>query len=257
MIMESTFKKYSKFYNLLYKDKDYTEEADYVEKLMNQGGKKIKSILDLGCGTGIHAELLYDKGYNVCGVDISEEMLIEARERAKKSKKQIEYKCCNIKDLITDNKYDVVTSLFHVISYLSSNKDLLKTFKNINKNLNQDGLFIFDFWYGPGVLSDKPATRIKRAEDEKINCIRLTEPVMHNELNCVDVKFELLIKNKESNKIETTRETHRMRYFFDKELELIADLSGFKVTKKYKWLTFENPDFNTWYAVWILKKNKT
>ena len=39
--MESTFKKYSKFYNLLYKDKDYTEEADYVEKLMNQGGKKL------------------------------------------------------------------------------------------------------------------------------------------------------------------------------------------------------------------------
>ena len=45
-----------------------------------------------------------------------------------------------------------------------------------------------------------------------------------------------------------------MRYFFDKELELISDISRFKVKKKYKWLTFDDPDFDTWYAVWVLEK---
>ena len=252
--MESAFKKYSKFYDLLYKDKNYKKEVDYVDELMKANGKNIKSILDLGCGTGIHAEMLYDKGYDISGVDLSEEMLIEARKRAEISNKKIEYKCSNITELNINKKYDVVTSLFHVISYLSSNEDLLKTFKNIKKHLNESGLFIFDFWYGPGVLSDKPYTRIKRVEDNEIKCVRLTESVLHNELNCVDVNFELFINDKKSNKTEITRETHRMRYFFDKELELIADITGFKVTKKYKWLTFDDPNFDTWYAVWILEK---
>ena len=252
--MESAFKKYSKFYDLLYKDKNYKKEVDYVDELMKANGKNIKSILDLGCGTGIHAEMLYDKGYDISGVDLSEEMLIEARKRAEISNKKIEYKCSNITELNINKKYDVVTSLFHVISYLSSNEDLLKTFKNIKKHLNESGLFIFDFWYGPGVLSDKPYTRIKRVEDNEIKCVRLTESVLYNELNCVDVNFELFINDKKSNKTEITRETHRMRYFFDKELELIADITGFKVTKKYKWLTFDDPNFDTWYAVWILEK---
>ena len=252
--MESTFKKYSKFYNLLYKDKNYQQEVDYVDKLMNENGKKIKSILDLGCGTGIHAEMLYDKGYDICGVDLSEEMLNEARESAKKSNKNIEYICSNITELNINKKYDVVTSLFHVISYISSNEDLLKTFKNIKNHLNEGGLFIFDFWYGPGVLSDKPTTRIKRVEDKDIKCVRLTESTLYSELNCVDVNFELFINDKKTNKTEITRETHKMRYFFDKELELISDISRFKVKKKYKWLTFDDPDFDTWYAVWVLEK---
>lgn len=252
--MESTFKQYSKFYNLLYKDKNYQQEVDYVDKLINQNGKIVTSILDLGCGTGIHAEMLYEKGYDICGVDLSEEMLNVARESAKISNKNIEYIRSNITELNLDRKYDVVTSLFHVISYLSNNRDIIKTFKNIKSHLNEGGLFIFDFWYGPGVLSDKPSTRIKRVEDNEIECVRLTESVLYNELNCVDVNFELFINDKKSNSTEVTRETHRMRYFFDKELELIADITGFKVTKKYKWLTFEDPNFDTWYAVWILEK---
>jgi len=252
--MESTFKKYSKFYNLLYKDKNYQNEVDYIDKLMNENSRKIKSILDLGCGTGIHAEMLYDKGYDVCGIDLSEEMLNEAKKSAKINNKKIEYKCSNVTELNIGNKYDIVTSLFHVISYLNSNEDLLKTFKNINNHLNKGGLFIFDFWYGPGVLSDKPTTRIKRVEDKEIKCVRLTESTLYSELNCVDVNFELFINDKKTNKTEITRETHKMRYFFDKELELISDISGFKVKKKYKWLTFDDPDFDTWYAVWVLEK---
>ena len=103
-------------------------------------------------------------------------------------------------------------------------------------------------------MNDKPTTRIKRVEDEEIKCLRLTESILHSELYCFDVNFELYINNKMSNKTEITRETHRMRYFFDNELELVANITGFNVKKKYKWLTFDNPNFDTWYVVWILEK---
>lgn len=252
--MKKTFKKYSQFYDLLYRDKNYQKEVDYIHELIKSNGKNTKSILDLGCGSGIHAEMLFDKGYDILGVDQSEEMLIEARKSAKKSNKNIKYKCQNITELSICNKYDTVTSLFHVVSYLNSNEDLIKTFNNVNSHLNNGGLFIFDFWYGPGVLSDKPVTRIKRVENENINCIRLTEPILFSELNCVDVNFELFINDKNTHQTEIIKETHRMRYLFDKELELISKLSGFKVLKKYKWLTFDEPGFDTWYAVWVVEK---
>ena len=89
MSINSTFKNYSKFYNLLYKDKDYDSEVDYIHKLISQNTKLKKSILDLGCGTGIHAEMLYDKGYEIIGVDISNEMLDVAVESAKNKKKKL------------------------------------------------------------------------------------------------------------------------------------------------------------------------
>lgn len=252
--MESTFKKYSKFYDLLYKDKNYQQEVDYVDGLMKSNANDIKSILDLGCGTGIHAEMLYDKGYDICGVDLSQEMLDEAVKNAKKNAKNIEYICSNITELNINKKYDVVTSLFHVISYLNSNEELLKAFKNIKNHLNDGGLFIFDFWYGPGVLTDKPATRIKRVEDEDVKCVRLTESTLYSNLNCVDVNFELFISDKKTNETDITKETHRMRYFFDTELELICDIVGFRIKQKFQWLTFDEPNFDSWYAVWVLEK---
>lgn len=252
--MNSTFKKYSEFYNILYKDKNYREEVDYIENLIKSSVKNIESVLDVGCGSGIHAELMYDKGYDVCGVDFSEEMLIEARKSAENNNKKIKYVCQNISELSLKRKFDVVTSLFHVISYISSNSDLIKSFKKINNHLHKGGLFVFDFWYGPGVLNDMPVTKIKRVENDKIKCVRLTEPITYPDLNCVDVNFELFINDKKTNNFDIINETHRMRYFFDKELELMTELSGFKVNKKFKWLTFDKPDFNTWYAVWILEK---
>jgi len=66
---------YSQYYDLLYQDKDYIAEVDYIENLIKSHSREVKTILDLGCGTGKHDELLCDKGYTVHGVDISKEML--------------------------------------------------------------------------------------------------------------------------------------------------------------------------------------
>ena len=47
------------------------------------------------------------------------------------------------------------------------------------KHLKPNGVFIFDFWYGPGVLTDPPVVRLKRLENEEIEVLRIAEPVMH------------------------------------------------------------------------------
>ena len=74
----ATFGNYSRYYNLLYKDKDYNGEVGFIHKLIQKYSPDAQNILDLGCGTGRHDALLAEKGYAMTGVDMSEEMLLIA-----------------------------------------------------------------------------------------------------------------------------------------------------------------------------------
>lgn len=76
------FDKYARYYDLLYRDKDYAGEAAYIAGLLERYCNHPQHILELGCGTGKHAALLADKSYHVHGIDQSAGMLTEARQRA-------------------------------------------------------------------------------------------------------------------------------------------------------------------------------
>ncbi|MBL7937685.1 MAG: class I SAM-dependent methyltransferase, partial [Bacteroidia bacterium] len=65
---KKVFETYSQYYDLLYKDKNYISETDYIVSLIETFNLSTKNILELGCGTGIHASLLAEKGYYVEGI---------------------------------------------------------------------------------------------------------------------------------------------------------------------------------------------
>lgn len=245
---------YSQYYDLLYKDKDYKSESEYIDFLIKSNTNNAKTLLDMGCGTGRHAELLCNKGYIVHGIDLSESMLKIAETRRKNKKYKLSFSHSNIKDLNLDKKFDVTVSLFHVMSYQNSNIDVIKTFEVAKKHLNDDGVFIFDFWYGPAVLTDRPAIRIKRFENKSIKVTRLAEPALHAQENIVDVSYDVFIEDKETNKIIEKKELHKMRFFFDTELEAFCKQVGFSIEQKFEWKSSNNPDFNSWNVVWVIKK---
>lgn len=243
---------YSNYYDLLYHDKNYEAEVDYIINLIQN--QKNKTILDLGCGTGKHDELLCDKGYITHGVDISEEMLKIAETRRKGREDILKFSRFNIAKLNLGLKFDIVISLFHVMSYQITNKILDEIFLNVLNHLNEGGLFIFDFWYGPAVLMDPPKKKIKRLENKTLEIIRLTDAKMYADLNKVDVSFDISVRNKQDNTVINKKELHQMRYFFDTELEMLCDKHGFQIDKKYKWLTFLKPSFESWNVVWVVSK---
>ncbi|RXJ82203.1 class I SAM-dependent methyltransferase [Arcobacter sp. F2176] len=244
---------YSQYYDLLYSDKDYEKEVDYVERLIKSNLPQAKTILDMGCGTGKHAELFCNKGYKVHGIDLSEDMLKIAHERARNKEDRLSFSQSKIQDLNLRKKFDVVISLFHVMSYQNSNEELIKAFEVAKTHLNTNGVFIFDFWYGPAVLTDLPTTRIKRLKNEHINVTRIAEPTLECQKNLVNVSYNIFIENKLSKNIIQKNELHQMRYFFDTELELICEKEGFNIEEKREWLDSKNPNFNSWNVVWILK----
>ena len=61
--------------------------------------------------------------------------------------------------------------------------NLLSAFEVAKNHLNENGIFIFDFWYGPAVLTDLPSARVKRLENEDIKVTRVAEPVLHSQQN--------------------------------------------------------------------------
>ncbi len=247
----SNFQKYSQYYDLLYEDKNYKEESKYVIDIIEKLNSKAKSILELGSGSGSHAFFLAENGFEITGIEQSQEMINQSLQK----------NIINFKSILGDisktkisQKFDVVVSIFHVISYLNDNNSLINCFQNTYNHLNDEGIFIFDVWYSPAVFHQKPETRIKRLENQEIEILRIAESKIISEKNVVEVNFDVSIKDKKTNISENLKEKHSMRHFSIPEIELLAKFTGFEIVLVEEFLTKKLPSIETWGVCFILKK---
>lgn len=247
------FKDYAYYYNAFYQDKDYKSEAEQVDFLLKKNGKNIKNIMNYGCGTGRHDMELLRLGYQCSGIDMSPLMIDIARKNAESEKLEINFEVADIRNYEPNDKYDAVISLFHVMSYQNGNKDVLAAFQNARKALNKGGIFLFDVWYGPGVLSDKPAVRVKEIEDEENRLVRIARPVMHDKKNVVDVCYEVLVIQKQTGVARIINEVHNMRYFFRPELEYLLSEAGFELMDNLDCNTLGETSFDSWTSYFVAK----
>ncbi len=250
------FNKYSELYDLIYFDKDYSKETDYIINIIQQYNPGTREILEYGSGTGIHGSLLVEKGYKVTGVELSKTMMEKAQNLILRKGLTAKFKLYNddISILKIEKKFDVAISLFHVISYLTENGPLDRTFQNASYHLESGGLFIFDIWYAPAVLTLKPQNKIKEFENGVLKILRFTEPVMDYNKNTVVVKFKLIVLDKTDGKVSQLEEIHKMRYFSIPEIEYLAEINSFEIVKAEEFLSEKEPSENTWGVCFILRK---
>ncbi len=249
MTEEKIFNNYSRYYDLLYKDKNYESEVNYILSLLSKYGIKSGSILEFGSGTGKHGILLGKNGFSVHGIELSEEMVKKSIINENFTCQQGDIALINL-----EKQYNIVLSLFHVMSYQTSNEKLNAVFFNASKHLLPGGLFVFDFWYSPAVYSQRPITRVKRMHDEYLNVTRIAEPLNKPELNVVDVKFTIFSKDVFSNQIDVLEEIHPMRHFSLPELKLFAQINGFEYVEAQEFLSGNTTSEETWGVCIILKK---
>jgi SAM-dependent methyltransferase len=246
---DSVFDAYAAYYDLLYKDKDYATEAEYVHDLIERHLPEAHDVLELGCGTGRHAEQFAQLGFRVTGVDRSSEMVVQAHKRTRGTP-GLQFCEGDLRDFRCGQTFDVVLALFHVMSYQTSNTDLAAAFETVAEHLSPGGVFIFDCWYGPGVLSDPPATRIKRLHGDGIDITRIAEPFHYPDLNRVDVHYEVLVEN--GTRMQRIREVHPMRYLFTPEVDRLLDLVGMRRLTVEKWLDGTAPGLDTWNVCYVV-----
>lgn len=247
----SNFNHYSQYYDLLYNDKNYKAEADYVYNSLKALDSEIKTVLELGCGSGNHAQFLVFNGVAITGLDFSASMVAEAKSKNIPDFHPIK---ADITHFELNQTFDCAISLFHVMSYLTDNKTLISCLKSVHCHLKPGGLFLFDIWFTPAVYSQKPETRVRRLENDSISVIRIAESVSDISRNIVNVNFEVLIKDKSTNQLEMIKEIHPMRHFSIPELELLAEMTGFELVETEEFLTKDVPSEKTWGVCVLFKK---
>ena len=206
--------KMAKYYDLFYKDKDYNKEINFIVSLINDR----KTILDVGCGTGIHMHLLESIGYVVDGIDLSKDMLDIADSRVNGKVYQ-----GNLLDYKINKKYDVIISMFAVFNHLNSYEELEQGIINSYNHLNDNGILIIDLHNGRSngekETNYNDFKRIMKWQFDKEHIIEHTD-------------IDYIIDNK------IYHDTHEFKIY---EIDKIKDILN-KYNLKYK--LYENYSFN-------------
>ena len=243
------FKEYSKYYNLLYKDKNTHTECSYVIKKLEQYHESsIKKVLELGAGSGRHGAIFKKMGIDWAGIERSVEMIQLAAE------KKVTIIQGDIIDVNLNEKYPAIASLFHVVSYLTSNRQLNQLFQNVHRHLDNNGIFLFDVWYTPAVYFQKPEKRRKEVEDEDLRIVRHACPIVDWNKSVVNVIYKIKIFNKRNGETTKIQENHPMRHFTIPEIENIAGFHNFEFIEAEEWLTGKAPSTDTWGVTMIMRK---
>lgn len=245
----SVFSAYSRYYDLLYQDKDYPGEANYIQGLLKYHGISTGEILEFGSGTGKHGRLLAQSGYRVHGIERSAEMVSRAEQAYGFTCQQGDI--CQIQ---LGQFFDVVLSLFHVISYQTTNTNLHAVFDRAAGHLELGGLFIFDFWYSPAVYKQRPSVRVKRMADDKVEIIRMAEPTIYPNQNQVDVNYTIFARDLATNAIQTLTEQHPMRHFSLPEIDLLAEQHHFRRIDAEEFLSSKPASEDTWGVCVVLQR---
>lgn len=241
---QKNFDRYGRYFDLLYRDKDYKGEVDYLVRTLRRLGIAKGNLIEFGCGTGRHGRLLTEAGFHVHGIDRSEEMIARAQTQA-----PVQGFACEVGDVCSfkaGRKFDAVLSLFHVISYQTGNDDLIAVFRNARAHLDAGGIFLFDVWYGPAVYAQRPMDRVKTIEDDAISVERAAHPVWRVNENRVDVHYRVAITDKATGAVDKLEELHPMRYFSLLELDLLAAFTGFRREFAEEFMSGAPPAESTW-----------
>lgn len=255
MINKKQFKEYSKYYDLLYKEKNYKKEVEFILKIIARYSPiKVKKILSLGCGTAAHDIYLAQNGYDILGVDLSREMLNIAQQKINKNNiKNIKLMHSDIKNFITRKNFDFAMAMFNIIGYQNTNTDMEKTLKNTAKKLKKGALFVFDCWYLPAVIEDKPQNCIKKIKTGNNVIIRETKQILDLQKNILNISFTVkTIKNKKI--IHKTEEKHPMRFWSLPELEYFLNNSEFHLVKACPFLHLNEKISPKYWNVSIIAK---
>jgi SAM-dependent methyltransferase len=248
----TAFADYAQFYDIYYTSKDYDAEADFVLSLAKRFHKTPRTVLDMGCGTGRHIERLLDRGLNCDGFDLSANMLEQARQRL--GDRQVRLSQADVTSFRGNETYDLVVSLFAVMGYLVTNDDLIAGLRTAREQLNPGGLFIFDGWFGPAVLDQRPEYRRHEYRSNGDLIVREARPAFDAMNQTVTVRYDLeVLRNRQ--RLPHIHEEHCMRLMFTQEIALAAAAAGLDVLH---FCPFMEPEAElstkTWNVCFVLQR---
>ena len=182
-------------------------------------------VLDLGCGTGTLTELMYQKGYDMIGVDTSEAMLNIAIEKKEKSGSEILYLMQDMRELELYSTVGTVFSVCDSLNYILEEEELLTVFSLVNNYLFPGGIFVFDFntdYKYREVIGN--TTIAENREDCSFIWENLYDP--EEEINEYDLT---VFVREEDDRFRRFTETHLQRGYTPEQISRLVRQAGLKI----------------------------
>jgi SAM-dependent methyltransferase len=215
---------YASAYDAMYQGKDYEAECDLLEAAFARFGETpLRTILDLGCGTGGHAVPLARRGFEVAGVDQSPDMLAQARRKAADAGVPLDLHEGDARTFVLGREVDLVAVMFAVIGYQRTNADARALLATARRHLRPGGILVFDTWHGPGVIASPPGSGKREISTPDGPLRRMVSGELDVRRHLCTVHYRLIRGGQDET------ETHVMRFFFPLELELLCELEGLEL----------------------------
>ncbi|MBE6923556.1 MAG: methyltransferase domain-containing protein [Ruminococcaceae bacterium] len=134
----------AKSYDRLTNDVDYEATVEFYMQILEREGVSVRTVVDLACGTGSVTEILARKGYEVTGVDMSEEMLTEAMSKVMDMENPPRFVCQKLQELKLPRAVDLAVCALDSLDYITNPDDCAEAIQRVYRALNPGGIFIFD-----------------------------------------------------------------------------------------------------------------
>lgn len=229
---------------LMHKDIDYDKWCDYIENLFDAHNTEVNSICELACGTGNMTTILQRRGYKMTASDISKDMLLVAKKKLSSTR----LICSDMSEIKLKEKYDAFLCMIDGINYVIFPERLQRTFVNVRKSLNKNGIFIFDV-----------------SSRYKLKNVIGNETFIHSDYDIFyswqnryiekyslsDMLLNFFVREGESyNRFE---ERHLQRGWSEKQLRKMLEKAGFTEIDVYSELTFSAPGDDSERLVFVCK----
>lgn len=228
---------FAKVYDVFMDNVPYEEWSRYLIELLYAHGVEDGLVLELGCGTGNMTERLAKAGYDMIGVDQSEEMLEIAAEKRAESGMDILYLQQDMRKFELYGTVRAVVSICDSINYLMEEEDLLAVFRLVNNYLDPGGIFIFDLntmWKYQEALGECTI-----AEDREESSF-IWENTYYEKERINEYDLTLFIRE-EDGRYQKYKETHYQRAYDLKTVRALIEKAGLEYVACYEAFTREAP----------------
>ncbi|MGL5314394.1 MAG: class I SAM-dependent DNA methyltransferase [Peptostreptococcaceae bacterium] len=238
-------------YDELMNDVDYNGWVKYIEDIIKDENAEVQNILELACGTGNLTIPLTKKNYDIAGIDISDQMLSVAREKAEKQGVELVLLQQDIAELDFDvTNLDCVLCACDGFNYVTYDDELESAFAKTHELLKPGGIFIFDI-SSHYKLSKVLGNNMYGENREDVSY--MWQNYFDDEQNLVEMELAFFVKD-EDGKYDKFEEKHYQRAYTEDEIIESLQISGFDNIKVYGDFTFEKPKKDSERLFFVCRK---
>lgn len=222
-------------YDRLTNDVDYEATVEFYSEILRREGVKPRTCVDLACGTGSVTKILAEKGYEVIGVDLSEEMLTEAFQKVQDMENPPRFICQPLQELWLPRGVDLAVCALDSLDYITNPDDCAEAIRRTYKALNPGGIFIFDV-NTPEKLRAMDG-QVFLDEDDDVYCIWRGE--FDKETNICSYAMDLF--QREGDVWHRSFEEHQEYAYSEPQLRAYLKAAGFTHIEVYADRKFQAP----------------